>query len=160
MDVVVDTDILSTFLKTRKLRLLTRLFAKSRILVCPSVNSEIRRGVGMGVLRYSRKPALTSIRLSKTEREIARELGEDRNLGSGDAECLAVARHRKCLLLTNDRKVGKAADSASIEHLNLPLVLREIWKNNVIPKSRVFKLMEEIEQKDNVVIKNKELIFS
>lgn len=72
---------------------------------------------------------------------------------------MAVARNRNCLLLTNDRKVGKAADSVSIDHLSLPLLLRELWRSHVMPKSRVAKLMDEIETKDNVIIKNREMIF-
>lgn len=93
------------------------------------------------------------------ERATVREFREDRNLGSGDAECLSVARNRKCLLLTTDQKAEKAADSLSIDHLNLPLLLRELWRSHVMPKSRVVKLIDEIERKDNVVIKNRELIF-
>jgi len=159
MDVVADTDIFSTFAKVKKLGLLPRLFPKSCILICPSVNLEIKKGVDLGLLRYSHPPNFIEIKLGTREREAAREFREDRNLGSGDAECLAVARNRKCLLLTNDRKAEKTADSLSIDHLNLPLLLRELWRSHVMPKSRVMKLMDEIEGKDNVVIKNIELIF-
>jgi predicted nucleic acid-binding protein len=159
MDVVVDTDILSTFAKVKKLGLLPRLFPKSRILICPSVNLEIKKGVELGLLRYSHRRNFIAIKLDTRERATAREFREDRNLGSGDAECLAVAQNRNCLLLTNDRKAEKAADSLSIDHLNLPLLLRELWRSHVMPKSRVVKLMDEIERKDNVIIKNRELVF-
>ncbi len=159
MDVVVDTDILSTFAKVDKLGLLPKLFSKSRILICPSVNLEIKKGVELGLLRYSHPPHFIAINLATSEKASARELREASNLGSGDAECLAVARNRDCLLLTNDRKAEKAADSLSIDHFSLPLLLRELWRSHVVPKSRVAKLMDEIETKDNVIIKNKEMIF-
>ncbi len=159
MDVVVDTDILSTFAKVNKLRLLSAVFPKSRILICPSVNSEIKKGAELGLLRYSHPPHFLAIKLGAREKATAREVREALNLGLGDAECLAVARNRNCLLLTNDRKTEKAADSLSIDHLSLPLLLRELWRSHVAPKSRVVKLMDEIERKDNVVIKNRELIF-
>ncbi len=159
MDVVVDTDILSTFAKVKKLALVPRLFPKSRILICPSVNLEIKKGVELGFLRYSHPGHFIAIKLGTRERATVREFREDRNLGPGDAECLAVARNRECLLLTNDRKAEKAADSLSIDHLNLPLLLRELWRSHVMSKSRLAKLMDEIERKDNVIIKNKELIF-
>lgn len=159
MDVVVDTDILSTFAKVNKLKLLSRLFSKSRILICPSVNLEIKKGVELGILGYSPPSHFIAIKMGTRERAMTREFREDRNLGSGDAECLAVARNRKCLLLTNDRRAAKAADSLSIDHLDLPLLLREFWRSHLMSKSRVVKLLDAIERKDNVVIKNRELIF-
>jgi predicted nucleic acid-binding protein len=159
MDAVVDNDILSTFAKINKLRLLTRLFWNSRILICPSVNLEIRKGVALGLLTYSHPPRFSAIKLGTRERAIARELREASNLGLGDAECLAVARNRNCLLLTNDRKAEKVANSLSIDYLGLPLLLRELWKSHVMSKSRVTKLLDEIERKDNVVIRNRELIL-
>ena len=50
MDVVIDTDMLSTFVKIGKAGLLTRLFPKSKILVCPAVYSEIKKAVILGIL--------------------------------------------------------------------------------------------------------------
>ncbi|MGA2789813.1 MAG: PIN domain-containing protein [Candidatus Bathyarchaeia archaeon] len=159
MDVVVDTDILSTFAKVNKLKLLVRLFPKSRILVCPSVNLEIKKGAELGLLRYSHPPDFISVKLGMREKAAAGEVREALNLGLGDAECLAVARNRNCLLLTNDRKAERAAGSLSIHYLNLPLLLRELWRSHVMTKSRVAKLIDEIERKDNVVIKNREFVF-
>jgi len=159
MEIVVDTDVFSTFAKVNKLRLLSKLFSKSRILICPSVNLEIEKGVELGLLRYSRPPHFVVTKLVARERAMAKEVKQASGLGAGDAECLAVARSRGCLLLTNDRQAEKAADSLSIVHVNLPLLLRELWRDGVISKSRVAKLMDEIERKDNVIIKNRELIF-
>lgn len=158
MDVVVDTDILSTFAKVNKLRLLPKLFSKSRVLICPSVNMEIKRGVELGLLRYSPPRHFVAINLGTSEKAMAREFREASNLGPGDAECLAVARNRNCLLLTNDRQAKKAADSLSIDHLSLALLLRELWRSHVMPKSRVAKLIDEVETKDNVIIKNRKII--
>jgi predicted nucleic acid-binding protein len=159
MDIVVGTDILSTFAKVNKLGLLPKLFSKSRIFICPSVNLEIKKGVELGLLPYSHPSQFLAIRLGAREKAMARQFREALNLGSGDAECLTVARNRNCLLLTNDRKAKKAADSLSIDHLNLPLLLRELWRRHILPKSRVVELMDEIERKDNVIIKNRDMIF-
>ena len=43
MDVVIDTDILSTFVKIGKTGLLHKLFPKSKIFLCPAVHSEKTR---------------------------------------------------------------------------------------------------------------------
>jgi len=159
MDVVVDTDILSTFSKLNKPRLLSRLFRKSRILICPSVSAEIRTGAELGLLRLSYPPPFIPINLRVREKESSIEIRDAWKLGSGDSERLAVAKERKCLLLTNDRKVQKVADSISIDYLNLPMVLRELWVYRVMTKVKVGRLVDEIEIKDRIVIKNKEVIF-
>jgi len=89
----------------------------------------------------------------------ARELRGTWNVGSGQAECVAVARGRSCLLLTNDRKVEKIANALPIDHLSLPLLPRELWRSRVMPKGKVAQLLGETESKDKVVIRNGELIF-
>lgn len=160
MDVVVDTDILSTLAKINRLELLSRIFPKSAILICPSVQREIKKGVELGLLRYSQPANFDRIKLSVAEKRLVKEFREERNLGFGDAECLAVARNRSCLLLTNDGRAERVADSLSIQRLNLPLLLRELWRSNLMSKRRVAILVKEIERKDRMVIKNKALTFT
>lgn len=50
MDVVVDTDVLSTFCKVDKLELLQKLFHKSTIIIAPSVYREIREAERLGIV--------------------------------------------------------------------------------------------------------------
>ena len=50
VDVVIDTDILSTFCKIGKLELLQRLFRKSTMIIAPSVYKEIRMAMQSGLL--------------------------------------------------------------------------------------------------------------
>jgi len=157
MDVVIDTDILSTFAKINKLELLPRLFSKSTILLTPSVSKEIKKGVKLGIISW--RPIGSRIKLGLSEKRLVREIRERRRLGFGDAECVAVAKYRNCLLITNDRYAEVEADFLSVNHINLPLLLRELWKSNVMPKQQIVELIKEIEIKDRIAIKNKGLIL-
>ncbi len=158
MDVVIDTDILSTFVKVGKTGLLHRLFPKSRILLCPAVHSEISRAVKLGIVD-SVPASVSRIELALSEKRLAREIGERTALGAADIECLAVAKSRECLMLTNDRQVANETLSIAVNQLGLPLLLRELWKSGVLSKAGVVKLVDEIERKDRIAIKNKGLIF-
>lgn len=158
MDVVVDTDILSTFLKVRRPDLIRRLFPKSKIFLCPEVVSEIRRAAELGMVNETRY-GLGATKLTRAEKAIAREIGRRPALGRADCECLAVAQFRMSLLLSNDRTVREEASSRGIDVMSLPQALRELWRTGVVNKEDLVKLAEEIERKDNVVFKGRRLIF-
>jgi predicted nucleic acid-binding protein len=154
MDVVIDTDILSTFCKIDRLELLQRLFHKSTIIVAPSVSKEIRQAVQSGLLHYSPPSSFSKVKLSPAERKLAKKIRAKRKLGQGDCECIAIARYRNCVLLTNDQPAEKEAESHSVEHMNLPLILRELWKTGIMPREKVIELVKEIETKDRMVIRD------
>lgn len=158
MDVVVDTDILSTLLKVGKLDLLLKLFPKSKILLCPSAASEMGRSTELGFTTETLE-TLTKVELAPREKELAREIAERPALGLADCECLSVAKIRECLLLSNDRLVRSEASSRGIETMSLPLVLRELWRSEVLKKEDVAKLVIKIERRDNMVFKQRRLIF-
>ena len=157
MDVVVDTDILSTFLKVRRPDLIPKLFPKSKVFFCPAVVSEIRRAAELGMVSETRYE-LSATRLARAEKAIAKEIGRRPALGRADCECLAVAQFRMSLLLSN-RTVRGEASSREIDVMSLPQVLRELWRTGVMKKQDVVKLAEEVEKKDNVVFEDRRLIF-
>ena len=66
---------------------------------------------------------------------------------------------RKSLLLTNDQHAQKEASAHHIEYLDLPLVLRELWKTRIMKREQVLELVAEIRDKDNIVIDNLGLIL-
>jgi predicted nucleic acid-binding protein len=158
MDVVIDTDILSTFAKIGKSRLLHKLFPKSEIFLCPAVRSEISMAVKLGILD-SMPVSFSNVELTSSERPLAKEIAGRASLSMGDCECLAVAKRRNCLVLSNDRQVANEAVNLGLDRLNIPLLLRELWKAGVLPKADVSKLADEIERKDRFV-KDRDLIFT
>lgn len=154
MDIVIDTDVLSTFCKIDRLQLLPRLFRKSTIIVPPSVYKEIKQAVQGGKLHYSPPPRFSRATLKPSERKLAREIWNRKRLGLGDCECIAIAHNRKCILLTNDGQAQREADSFSIDYMNLPLILRELWITRLSSKDQILELATEIENKDSIRIKN------
>lgn len=158
MDVVIDTDILSTLVKVGKTGLLQRLFPRSKTLLCPAVHSEISRAVKLGIVD-SIPASFSRIELASSEKRLAQEIGERTALGAAEVECIAVAKNRECLMLSNDRQAGNEALSLAVDHLSLPLLLRELWKAGVLSKAGVAKLIDEIERKDRITIGNKGLIL-
>ena len=149
---------LSTFLKIRRPDLIRKLFPKSKVFFCPAVVSEIQRAVELGMVTEARY-GLSATKLTGVEKAIARGIGRRPALGRADCECLAVALFRISLLLSNDRTVGGEASSRGVYVMTLPQDLRELWRTGVMKKDDVARLAEEIERKDNVVFKDKRLIF-
>lgn len=135
-----------------------RIFPRSTILLTPTVSKEIARGINIGILGYP-KIRFSRTKLDLSEKRLVRELRERKRLGLADAECIAVAKNRKCVLLTNDREVQREADSLSVNHMSLSLLLRELWRTKIITKHQVIELIKEIEEKDRIVMKNKGLIL-
>jgi hypothetical protein len=123
-----------------------------------AVNSEIRRAVKLGILD-SMPAGFFDLELSSSEERAAKEMTGKMTFGAADIECLVVAGDRDCLLLSNDRQVGDEAASLGLDHLSLPLLLRELWRTGVVPKADVAKLIDEIESKDRIAINNRSLIL-
>lgn len=136
-----------------------RLFKKSNILIAPSVYKEIRRATQLGLLSYSPSPQFSKIKLNSVERKLTKEIHARRKLGQGDCECLIIAKQRRCLLLTNDHEAQREANSLLIDYINLPLILRELWKTDLMTREQVVELVKEIETKDSIIIKSLDLIL-
>ena len=158
MDVVVDTDILSTLLKVRRPALIRELFPKSTVFFCLAVVSEIHRAAELGMISETRHE-LSAMKLTRAEKVIAKEIGRRPALGRADCECLAVAQFRLSLLLSNDRAVRGEAFSRGVDVMSLPQLLRALWRTGTMKKEGVAELAEEIEKKDNVMFKDRRLIF-
>lgn len=158
MNVIIDTDILSTFIKIDKLNLLQRLFAKATILLTPAVYKELKRGERQGLIQITLSRRFSRPAPIQAEKRMVREM-VDRGFSKDDSECIAFAHHRNCLLVTNDVYIKNEAMRLSIERIDLTALLRMLWKSHVISKDQTQILMDEIEKKDNIIIKNKELIL-
>ena len=160
MDVVIGTDILSTFCKIDKLELLARLFRKTTIIISPSVSKEIRRAIRDGKLEYKSPPNFATVKLTPSERMLAKEFLNQKRLGIGDCECLAIARYRKCLLLTNDKQVQRMAEYYTVDYINLFLILRELYVTGRSSKQQVYELVTQIERNDKVRIRGSDTLLN
>ena len=162
MDAIADTDILSTFSKINKLNLLKRLFPKSKIYFSSRSEIELLKAKKLGYKFIEPVLAFKPIKLllNESERLEFKKLSEiKKSLSLADVESLVLAKFRNLVILTNDIKMQKEADKQSIFYFNLPMILRELWKQGILEKEGVSKLISQIEKEDNMVILDKETIF-
>ncbi len=159
MDVIIDTNIASTFGKIERFDLLETLFPNSTLFISGSVEAELGRA---GKAQKFAKTAAEKTKVivsTKKEIKFAEKLLSKRNMGKAEAECIAIAKSRGMLLLTNDKIAVKEARAAGADSMDLRAIVRQLWKQNVLSKEAAESLITEIEEKDNIIFVDKEKIF-
>lgn len=121
MSIISNTTVLSNFAAVNKVELLHQLY--QRLYMPTAVYDEIRRGLDEGYAFYNALIGhvyplndngwihLTSVSGEVELRALARL---PRKIHSGEAECLAIAKQRQWLLLTDDRAAREAAHAWGI----------------------------------------------
>ena len=163
--IVLDTDILSCFSKIKKFDLLEKLF-KAQFYIPPRVYEEILRAKekGYDFVNYAIKlidnEKIRIATLNETEISIVKELAKKRKLGFGEIEAMALAKNRGWILLSNDKVVEKVAREIGIDVFNIEDLLSAMIEFEIIrDKIELKGIIEEIETKDRIVIRNKEYLF-
>jgi len=162
MDIIVDTDVLSTFGKIREYELLLRLFPQSKLLISPRVYQDLitAKELGYDFVEYVLSYKLQVCPLNQDENEESRVLKEkEKSLGWGEIESIILAKSRGLILLTNDKKAIRAASKLKVDYFSLPMLLRQFWRQNILSKDEVIKIINVIEEKDKIFLLNKGQIF-
>jgi len=159
MDAILDTDIASTFGKIERFDLLKALFPNSILFISDSVEHELDREEKWKKVADNIKKKTKTAAPTKAEERSAETLLSKRRIGKAEAECIAIAKSRNMLLLTNDRIAIKEARKAGVDVMDLRALTRELWKQNILAKKSAAGLVSEIESKDSIIFANKELIF-
>jgi predicted nucleic acid-binding protein len=94
-----------------------------------------------------------------TAREIVAKPKLPASFGAGDSDCVIIAQHRKWPILTNDRRVRNFCREQGLTVFDLPQLLRALWENGILSRTRTHRLVGEIELGENMVIRNKDAIF-
>ncbi len=163
MDLIADTDILSTFGKINSLHLLQKLFPNSKFYISFRNEAELLEAKKLGYTFITRVVELDHIKVSlnKNEQIEFLKLKENKKtLSSADIESLVLAKSRSLVILTNDINIQKEAAKQGISYFNLPMILRELWKQGILTKEDINKLISQIEKEDNIIIVDKETIFT
>lgn len=164
MIVIVDTDIISCIAKIERFQLLQKLFADAQFIVPQRVYEEIIRAKkeGYGFVDYVLRliddrilnlPILTSDEILKIK-----NLDENMNLHFGEIEAIVLALRENAILLSNDNQVKKEIRrlNLEIEVFNLEDVISTLIDvGEVTSGNDIKQLIEEIENRDRVLIKNK-----
>lgn len=162
MVVVFDTDVISTFGKIKRLDLLQKLFPRDEFFIPSSVYDELinAQELGYEFAKYVIESELfKALTLSDEERDFVDKLQRRKSLGSGEKEAIALCKYRKYALITNDDDAKDICDKNSMEFFDLSMLLKTLWKSEIMSKEKVAKLIDEIETQDKVKIKDKERII-
>jgi len=95
--------------------------------------------------------------MSDREIEVYRDLPE--SFGKGERESVAISISRDYIFVSNETRVKNYCDKNDIDIIDLPTLLRRAWKTGLKEKETVKEIVEEIENKDNIIFKDKTIIF-
>ena len=161
---IFDTDVLSTFGKIRRLDLLRKLLPDATFLIPPSVYGELFKARDRGyefVDHILLSGILEVTPLTKEELGfLSRLRDERRSLGSGELEGISICKHRGYILVTNDTAAKKVCDWNRIEFIDLSIILKSLLATKILTGRELGKLIDEIERKDRVLIKDKNDILA
>ena len=161
--ILLDTNIISTFSKIGKLELLYDVFNADVLYVSPNVYDEllIAKDKGYAFVNHAihlfQKKKLMLISLTSKEKEKADRLPS--SFSKGERDSIAICRERNGIIVTNEKKVANYCKRQGIKYFDLRDVLKALYILMNFSKNEVNKLMNEIEEKDNIIIKDKEEIF-
>jgi predicted nucleic acid-binding protein len=162
--VVIDTDIISCLAKIEKFQLLQKLFREAQFIVPQRVYEEIIRAKKEGyafvdyVLRLINDRVLDLTSLTSAEILKIKELDENLNLHFGEIEAIVLALRKNAILLSNDSRVKKEIQrlDLGVEVFNLEDIISTLIDvGELTSENDVKQLIEEIEAKDRVLIRNK-----
>jgi predicted nucleic acid-binding protein len=162
--VIIDTDIISCLAKIKKFHLLQKLFREAQFIIPQRVYEEIIRAKKEGygfvdyALRLINDRILDLTSLTSDEILKIKELDENLNLHFGEIEATVLALRKNAILLSNDSQVKKEIErlNLGIEVFNLEDIISTLIDvGELTSESDIKQLIEEIETKDRMLIRNK-----
>ncbi len=160
LSILLDTDVLSAFAKIRELKLISDLFPDDEILIPDGVYEELMhiKELGYGfvddIFNFVKDAPMI-----QDELEAYHSFLSSTNLGKGELQCIAICVLRNYPFITNDKKAKNFAREKNVKAWDIPDILKALWKTKIKTKDEVAVLMDMLEQKDRMVIKDKNRIF-
>lgn len=161
MSILVDTDVLSAFAKIKALDLLNRLFPNDGIVIPSGVYEELvyikERGYGFveDIFIFVQSTSMTEDETLKYHSFLT-----STGLGKGELQCISVCSSRALPFITNDRKAKNFAREQGVKVWDIPDILKALWISGIKSKEEVAAMMDMMEQKDMMVIKDKKRILT
>jgi len=143
-----DTVVLSNFALVKRLELLERLAGETPAVTC-EVLDEIASGISKGyeALRAIERVVTVGVfkQIMLTSDERSKYIGLLRNLGSGEASCIAVATTRKGSVVATDDLVARNI----CRELRCPVtgtigILQSMLQNTVLTAEDANRLLDEM----------------
>jgi predicted nucleic acid-binding protein len=161
---VSDTNILSSFLGVGRLDLLLAALDTDHVVVPPRVLDELETGVLRG---YLPDDALQNALAYGAIRTMAVEAIDQQRIqlmpaafGYGEQQAVALALRLSVPLLSNDRRVVTYCRAQGVLCLDLPTLLRLIWRSGTASQDEVQALMQGMAHHEGIVFRHAERIFA
>lgn len=140
--IVADTDFLSAFLKINRLNLVFTALETSEIVITEAVLHELEQAPVYEKLL----PVLHSEDKKIVVRKVKKIYSED--FGKGELESIALAKETNSLLLMDDRKAAKFAESEMITVMDIPIFLLHCKTSNFVSSKEIKEIIEQLKEKD------------
>ena len=75
-------------------------------------------------------------------------------------EGVSICKHREYVLVTNDITAKKVCDQYGIKIIDLSMILKSLLEVKILMSDELGALIDEIERKDRVIIKDKDDILN
>ncbi len=158
--VIIDCDIASCLAKVDRVDLLKRAFPDSSIYITNSVYIELLRAKQAGFAFPDKIfESIPVISLNHDERKMLQELSQERLIHFGESEGVSIAKNRGAIFSTNDSRVVRYCREIGIDVLDLKDVLLLLTVRQAVTYAEMKDLLQDIEEKDNTVIKDKASIL-
>lgn len=140
--IIADTDFLSAFLKIDRLELVFAALETKEIIIAGAVLHEVEQAPV-----YSK---LLDALQSKDQKIIVKKVtvSDSEDFGRGELESIVLAEKSSGLLLMNDRKASKFAESRGITVIDIPIFLLHCKTNNLISHKELTQIIKDLKEKD------------
>lgn len=163
MHILFDTDILSTFAKADVIQHLEALFSNYRLLITHEVYSELKVPKEYGYDfpdQIFNSDRFELIQLTDKEiDEFKSNLLDVKTIHSGELEAIIIAINRGYIFCSKDVKALEYAIAHNVEVLYFHTIMKALWKFDILTQGKVEALMDTMEQADNMMIKNRDIVF-
>lgn len=140
--IVADADFLSAFLKIDRLGLVFKALNTKEIVIAGAVLHDIEQAPV-----YSK---LLDALQSKDQKVIVKKVTslKSESFGRGELESITLTQKYHGLLLMNDRKAAKYAESRGITVMDIPIFLLHCKTNNYISNKELTQIIKDLKEKD------------
>lgn len=161
--VLVDTNILSTFAKIDRLKLLFEIMDREKLYISTSVLQGLDNAKRVWydfvrlIFEFINNEKISVLSLNEEETELYLSLPD--SFGDGERESIAISKCRGYIFSSNENRVKNYCDKNDIKIVDLPTLLRRAWNTGLKEKEKVRDIVEAIEKQDSIIFKDKSIIF-
>lgn len=158
--VILDCDIASCLAKIDKIDLLSSAFPDFEVYITESVSIELLRASQAGFSFPDRIfKNIPVISLNQDERIMLQDIPKNRSIHFGEAEGLIISKNRNAIFLTNDSRAVRYCRDNDTKVLDLRDILLLLFKRRALTREKMKDLIRDIEDMDNITIKDKSSIL-